>query len=247
MAKSILAVSGIYAIRNTVNAKRYVGSALNIKERLAPHMRRLARNSHHSQKLQAAWNKYGAECFVAELLEIVVSPESLLTVEQAWIDLHQAFESGYNMRPRASSQLGYRMSDASKLKISLANKGKKQLASSTELTRIAHTGSKRSDEARARMSVAQQAILRTDEEKAKKAAHMRELAANNVGKRRSDAIRTKISESSKGKVISTQQREQSRLRGLGKKQPADFVARRIAAGVAGKAAKKEERERLSRI
>jgi len=53
--------SGIYQIKNTLNGKFYVGSAVNIKQRWSTHISSLNKNNHHSGHLQNAWNKYGVD------------------------------------------------------------------------------------------------------------------------------------------------------------------------------------------
>ena len=60
-------VSGIYLIENTVNGKVYVGSAVNFNERFRVHNYYLSRGSHHSPKLQYAWNKYGEKSFTFKI------------------------------------------------------------------------------------------------------------------------------------------------------------------------------------
>ena len=59
----------IYKIRNVVNGKFYVGSTINQKDRFRNHRRLLRKNRHHCAHLQAAWNKYGEDCFKFEVIE----------------------------------------------------------------------------------------------------------------------------------------------------------------------------------
>jgi len=108
-----MAQSGIYAIRNVVNGKVYVGSAVSIHSRWSNHRARLSKNNHHSKKLQNAWNKYGQEAFEFIVLAIV-ERERLITVEQQWINHFQASGlRGYNVNPVANSQFGRKVSEAS--------------------------------------------------------------------------------------------------------------------------------------
>lgn len=67
--------SGIYKIRNIVNDKLYVGSSCSMQERKTKHIRDLRLNKHHSPKLQNAWNKYGENNFVFEVIKegIIIS------------------------------------------------------------------------------------------------------------------------------------------------------------------------------
>lgn len=86
----------IYKIRNVVNQKFYVGSTTNMKERARTHRNRLRRGKHHSAHLQAAWNKYGEECFVFEVVEEVPTVELLRPVEDRWLADFVGKECCYN-------------------------------------------------------------------------------------------------------------------------------------------------------
>ena len=90
-------ISGIYTITNIKNGKLYVGSSKNIYRRWKDHKNMLRRNEHHSQHLQAAWNKYGKDNFIFEVIE-KCKEEDLLIREQYYIDLYCSFDSyfGYN-------------------------------------------------------------------------------------------------------------------------------------------------------
>jgi group I intron endonuclease len=95
--------SGVYEIVNTVDGKRYVGSASDIKGRWAVHRHGLSRGKHHSRYLQAAWNKHGGDQFVFRALLFCDKP-NLLLYEQAAMD---ALSPEYNLAKFASSCLGF--------------------------------------------------------------------------------------------------------------------------------------------
>jgi group I intron endonuclease len=122
MADAILASSGIYQIRNTVNGKVYVGSAVNFARRFSQHQSALRNGKHDSGKLQNAWNKYGEDSFAFSVIERVVEVSNLISREQYWIDALQAVRCGYNINPTAGSSLGVRRSDEFKKKCSEAKK-----------------------------------------------------------------------------------------------------------------------------
>ena len=86
----------IYRIRNVVNQKFYVGSTINMKERTRTHRNRLRRGRHHATHLQAAWNKYGEECFVFEVVEEVGSVDDLQRAEDVWLVEHVGQPYCYN-------------------------------------------------------------------------------------------------------------------------------------------------------
>lgn len=92
------AESGVYAIRNDIDNRLYVGSALNFKVRYYSHRGLLHRNSHHSTRLQCFYNEHGADIFRFELLEIVQNPQQLSATEQLWINATNAasIEAGFN-------------------------------------------------------------------------------------------------------------------------------------------------------
>lgn len=77
--------SGIYCIFNIVSGNKYIGSSNNIYERWNDHFRDLLKNKHCNQYLQNAWNKYGKDSFMFEVLEYC-NLEVLYQREQYFID-----------------------------------------------------------------------------------------------------------------------------------------------------------------
>lgn len=77
--------SGVYEIRCIPNGKFYIGSSVNLRDRWRNHIYNLNRGNHRNIFLQNAWNKYGEHAFIFTVLEFV-ERESLLQVEQNWID-----------------------------------------------------------------------------------------------------------------------------------------------------------------
>lgn len=165
--------SGIYSIENKTNGKTYIGSSINLKRRLNCHLVLLNTNRHYNQKLQRAWNKYGSENFVVEVLEYLQpTKEILLAREQHWIDLLDVVATGYNISPTAGSSLGTKFSEETRAKMRAAAIGvirpptseeTKKLQSiaalnrapvsevTREKIRTLHTGAKRSDSMKAKM------------------------------------------------------------------------------------------------
>jgi group I intron endonuclease len=109
--------AGVYYIENTVNHKRYIGSAKKLRLRFTKHKFELESNSHPNQHLLNAYQKYGAQNFRFSLLAIL-EPQSgelekdffnrLLTLENEFISQYKANEKsfGYNIRLSAESNRG---------------------------------------------------------------------------------------------------------------------------------------------
>lgn len=84
---------GIYRIRNVINDKCYYGSSKNIKKRWSKHKSQLKYNRHENILLQRAWNKYGEENFIFEIVELCNEIE-LLLVEQKYLDMNPDYNIG---------------------------------------------------------------------------------------------------------------------------------------------------------
>jgi group I intron endonuclease len=95
----------IYKIRNVVNNKFYVGSTVNTEIRFKAHRRHLRKGKHQSPHMQAAWNKYGEDCFKFEVIEHVENPEDLLKAEQLWLNEHAGKPYCYNWATDASAPM----------------------------------------------------------------------------------------------------------------------------------------------
>jgi group I intron endonuclease len=93
----------VYKIRNVTNQKFYVGSTINMKERTRTHRNKLRRGAHHTPHLQAAWNKYGEECFVFEVIEEVPSVDVLQAAEDVWLTEHVGQPHCYNAGLRSGA------------------------------------------------------------------------------------------------------------------------------------------------
>lgn len=179
--------SGIYQLLNLVNNKRYVGSAVNLKRRNKQHFSDLRKGKHHCIHLQNAFEKYGEENFIFEVLEIVEDKNNLLQWEQWFLDYYD-FESLYNTCPTAGNSLGVVRSEETKEKLRKANLGKRHSEETKEKCRIASLGkiSKRhSEETKIRLSKANKGKIFSEETKEK-------LRIAKLGKRRSEETKKKI-------------------------------------------------------
>jgi len=142
--------SGVYQILNTMGGKCYIGSSVNMEERLKRHFRALRKGCHCNQYMQRAYNLYGEKVFTQKIL-IICAPENLIMYEQNAMD---AFNSLYNLAPVAGSTLGITFSEEHKAKISAAGMGRIVSVETKRKMSEAQKGHKFSDETRAKMSEA---------------------------------------------------------------------------------------------
>lgn len=77
--------SGVYQIFNNRSGIRYIGSSLNVYQRIRAHRSLLKRNKHSNKYLQRSWNKNGPDAF--EFLIIILTKDQLIEIEQYYIDL----------------------------------------------------------------------------------------------------------------------------------------------------------------
>ena len=115
---------GIYKITN-INGKVYIGSSVNIKQRLKNHVYCFRNNKHYNSYLQRSWNKSGEESFIFEVL-LYCAEENLLFYEDRAIDEYKSLdgEFGYNIRPAERRDLTGDNYDKWVQNLSKATKGK---------------------------------------------------------------------------------------------------------------------------
>jgi len=118
-------LSGIYFILNKVTLKLYIGSAVYFARRRSEHFTRLAKNIHHNEHMQRAYNKYGKEAFDFIIVEIVPL-DKLIELETYYIAKHRTTEEdfGYNKCPFGISAIGRKHSPETIEKIRISNSGK---------------------------------------------------------------------------------------------------------------------------
>lgn len=122
--------SGIYYIKCLINNKKYIGSAVNLKDRKSRHFGSLKRGHHGSRKgyisiLQEDVIRFGIENFVFEIIEELpaISDNDLDYLnerENYWMDYYQTYTPNYGFK------YGYNQKRATRHK----NKDKKKLSNS---------------------------------------------------------------------------------------------------------------------
>lgn len=85
---------GIYAIKNLITKKYYIGSSINIKSRWNGH-RSYLRGNQAASKFQADWDKYGESAFVCGVVEYCLE-EQLCDLEIRYQTLFNSRFYGYN-------------------------------------------------------------------------------------------------------------------------------------------------------
>jgi group I intron endonuclease len=99
----------IYTITNTVNGKKYVGQAVDYKNRWRSHRSNLKKGTHGNKYLQNSYNKYGAEAFEYRVIA-VVDIELLDESEITFIKQFDSYNNGYNLTLGGGGTRGYTFS-----------------------------------------------------------------------------------------------------------------------------------------
>jgi group I intron endonuclease len=77
---------GVYAIRNKINGRAYIGSSIYVRGRFHTHLSNLRRGAGDHRVLQQEWNMHGEAAFDFVLLENVSDENMLIEREQFWMD-----------------------------------------------------------------------------------------------------------------------------------------------------------------
>lgn len=203
--------TGIYQIVNTVNGKRYVGSAKSFAGRWSTHRSRLKTGRHHNRHLQSSWAKYGAAAFAFQKL-IVCAQEDLLLYEQIAIDV---LRPEFNVERIAGNSLGCIRTPETRAKIAAKALGRKRSRASVEAGAAKRRGVPLAPEHAAKLIGNKHALglKHTDEWKAAN-------AVRNTGlKRPKDAeYRAKIAATLRGRKATPEHRANQSAAQLGKKR-----------------------------
>lgn len=188
--------SGIYRILNRIDGKFYIGSAFDFNRRFSRHKRLLNNNYHTNSHLQNAWN-FSGECnFIFEILEEVIDKSILLNREQFWLDWTQCYDRdiGYNILKIADNRTGILHSKETKIKMSMAHKGKVKSKEWQDKITKAITGKKRNLSVGKAHSERMKGFKHSDETKEK-------MRFSQTGRKHSEESKRKRSEKLKGKLI----------------------------------------------
>lgn len=181
MADPQIPLMGVYAIRNILTNRSYVGSSNQIARRWESHKLALKKGKHHSPFLQRAWDSHGEVAFVFEVLEAVQDQSLLFEREQHWIDELGAYISngGLNAAQFAGASMrGRRLTEEHRRKIGAGGRGRKFTAEHKAKIGASKIGKPRSD------------------------ATKEKLRAANLGKKLSEELKQKLRIINTGKKMS---------------------------------------------
>ena len=142
-------ICGIYAIKNTVNNKLYIGQAVDVYKRWNEHLRALRGEYHCNNHLQRSWNKYNENNFEFNIIE-ECSETELNDREIYWIAEYDSYNNGYNQTKGGEGMRGLKHSDETKQQLSVYAKERFVEIENHPMYKRQH-----SNESRAKMSVAQ--------------------------------------------------------------------------------------------
>jgi group I intron endonuclease len=187
----------IYMIKNLINKKSYVGFHATNKE--------YWEDDYYgsSELLDKAILKYGMDNFIMGIIEYI-NPEEWQEKEKYWIremKTHTKYKKGYNQTEGGDGTLGLKMSNDSKIRISLSKMGniisdkiKEKISEKLKGRKSWNKNIKCSDETKQKISKSNTGRIKSEEEKNNISERMKK---NNPGAR--PEVRQKVSNSMKGK------------------------------------------------
>lgn len=115
--KKISNLCCVYQIKNKLNNKSYIGSTINLHNRIIRHLWYLKHNIHHSPKLQQSFNKYGIENFEVNILCELEKNKHIQILEEEYIKMLESVDKGYNILSTTKpSSYGFKLSEEQKRK-----------------------------------------------------------------------------------------------------------------------------------
>lgn len=107
------------------NGHYYIGSAESFERRKWQHTYDLKRGAHKNPRLQAAWDKHGADMFVFEVVEEVPADRTAFDIENTYLMRCVGQPDCYNINTDAYvPRLGIPHTEESKARVSKNRKGK---------------------------------------------------------------------------------------------------------------------------
>jgi len=183
------AICGIYCIENIINNKKYIGKAINIKDRFYDHLKLLRVNGHYNEYLQRAFLKYGEENFNFYILE-ECEEEKLNEREIFLISFYKTNQRDF----------GYNLTDGGEGVTNISESGRAKIAESNR--RRVYTQEQR-DAFSARMKE-----IKTSEKYLKNLSDsLMGRESPMKGKHHTEETKKKMSESRKGREVKQETRD----------------------------------------
>jgi group I intron endonuclease len=192
---------GVYQIRNLLNGKIYVGQTARMHERELEHKGALRRGKHENRHLQSAYDLYGKENFVFEILVFCETFE-LTRYEDAIKNASNG--NCYNIRPCSDSNKGLKASEETRAKMRAnsahavlgrphTEEEKRHLSEVESGENSYWFGKHHTDNAKKKISLARTGTHHSEQQKQKQSEFMRGNKYN-LGKKHSDEEKLKRSE-----------------------------------------------------
>lgn len=247
---------GIYLITQLSSGLVYVGSSVNVKNRVSRHRTELKNGTHGNAHLQRAWNKYGEADFAISVLEYLPSTDKLIACEQRHIDSRKSADRafGFNIVPRADrrdmsaetkaklaaagriAQKGKIVSAETRAKIAASLRGNKLSAATIEKRSAKRRGVPLSPEHRAAVAQSNRGMKRSAESRERMRQAQLKLHAN--GYHHSPESRAQQAAT----ITKTLAMKTPEQRGVGRKQAADVIEKRRQSILASYARKRAHSE-----
>lgn len=179
----------IYKAENIINKKVYIGQTTrNLNERKFSHISSSKKGSNCYFHL--AIKKYGTENFIWSIIDECYSLEECNIKEEHYILLYRSYEkqNGYNIK---MGGFNFKLAEETKIKISLANKGKKHTEEAKRKMSESRTGEKHfrfgkhlSEEHRQKLREKKLGIKHSEETKKKFSENRKGVNNSMFGKKR---------------------------------------------------------------
>ncbi len=222
-------LAGIYKFTNKINGKIYIGETMNFKQRMGGHIAR-SYDENWTAVISKAFRKYGFSNFEYEIIESYpfgsVTKNFFIEREAFYIKELDAMnvDKGYNRCPYGANTIGYKFSEESRKKMSIARKGR----STKEETKVKKSlsmmgeknwnyGKKMTDERKALLIKATTTREITEEERTNKSlGHL-----NSENKPRKPIYQL---DKETGEILHTWRSLLDAARHLGKNNPSDIAS-----------------------
>jgi group I intron endonuclease len=170
----------------------YIGKTVNLYKRKSTHLWKLKNGLHPNNHIQSAFNKYGKENFEFVILEMC-SESKLNEKEIYYIEYYDSIVTGYNQTKGGEGALGRTVTEDTKLKISSANKGRKE-----------------NQETRKRKSEISKKLWSIPEYRKKMINRPKPTSVWNKGRKRTEEEKRHLSEIMKGRLVTDEHKQKLR-------------------------------------